>query len=213
MDNHLHAQSIQEVSMPRRQFYRTILQVTVLTEQPYQPQSLATVAEDIDTGDAPGKWALISQAPFTPQDAARELEQQGSDSEFFGLSPTGWDLANLCEGPATCAHCGHPIDPACAGHAAFCNTPVHDECLHDHVTECVSCQEQENAWDREHGRLPTWAACSECGGTVCRKHSPDAACGRVVHGHCRQSHASKCRECQSILVTAPPPSTWVEILV
>ena len=72
-----------------KKFYRTCVVVEVLSEYPYNPQTLKQVAYDIDEGDCSGVWSAVPNIEITPQEAAKNLLEQGSDPEFFGLDKDG----------------------------------------------------------------------------------------------------------------------------
>jgi hypothetical protein len=66
-----------------RKFYRTIIEVEVLSEDPYQPNSLEDVAYDIVYGDCSGAWRVVKQKELNEQDTVEALINQGSDPSFF----------------------------------------------------------------------------------------------------------------------------------
>lgn len=77
----------------KRRFYKTILQVEVLCEEsPYEWDSLASVAHDITNGGCSGRVKEISSQRLNGQQAAKALQDQGSDPEFFQLDKNGNDL-------------------------------------------------------------------------------------------------------------------------
>jgi len=63
--------------------HKTIIQVEILTDGEYTPETLAQIAQDMISGDASGNWGVTSQTPLKDTDAARELERQGSDPAFL----------------------------------------------------------------------------------------------------------------------------------
>ena len=75
----------------KRRFHRTLIQVEVLSEEPYNPESLAEVANDIVQGDCSGKWDVKLQTEVTGRTMAKLLQDQGSDPEFFMLTEDGED--------------------------------------------------------------------------------------------------------------------------
>ena len=77
--------------MTDRKFYKTVLQVEVLSEAPYQPESLAQVHHDITEGDCSGKWQVVRTKELNGQQAARALTGQASDPGFFSLTRAGED--------------------------------------------------------------------------------------------------------------------------
>lgn len=64
-------------------FYRTVIEVEVLTEGEYYPGSLEDVARDIVYGDASGDWSVKSSRRVSRKTMARLLEKQGSDPSFL----------------------------------------------------------------------------------------------------------------------------------
>lgn len=76
-----------------RTFYRTIVTVEVLSEEPLPPQiSLDDIAMEIDDGDWSGKVEFGPSEPIDGPTAARLLRAQGSDPEFFQLNEQGEDV-------------------------------------------------------------------------------------------------------------------------
>ncbi len=67
----------------KRKFYRTIIQVEVLSEDRFVWDSLSDVAEAIFDGDCSGNTTEISQEEVTPEAMAALLEAQGSDPQFL----------------------------------------------------------------------------------------------------------------------------------
>lgn len=62
--------------------YRTIIRVEVLSEGPYEVESLDSVAYDLDEGECVGDYTVTSKRlPASKVEAA--LEAVGSDSTFF----------------------------------------------------------------------------------------------------------------------------------
>lgn len=72
-----------------RKFYRTLIQVEVLTEDPYSPEDLSNVAEDITTGDASGTFRITKSEEVDGPTMAKLLIAQGSDPGFFSLTDDG----------------------------------------------------------------------------------------------------------------------------
>lgn len=75
-----------------RTFYRTLVLVEILSEEPYEPGSLAGVARDIVEGDCSGETHFCASQPISGAHAALLLLAQGSDPEFFKLDEQGNDL-------------------------------------------------------------------------------------------------------------------------
>lgn len=77
----------------QRTFYRTILQVEVLSETPYNETDLEQVAYDIRDGNQSGKVSILSaNEEMNGRTAAIMLKEQVSDPEFFQLDAHGNDL-------------------------------------------------------------------------------------------------------------------------
>lgn len=78
----------------KRKFYRTVIQVEILSETPY-PESadMHQVANDIMDGDCSGKaTTMIENQVVSSKRMAKLLKEQGSDPEFFQLDENGNDL-------------------------------------------------------------------------------------------------------------------------
>jgi hypothetical protein len=76
----------------KRKFYRTIIQVEVLSETPYNETDLEQVAYDINQGEQSGKVSIISSDEMDGKTAATKLKEQGSDPDFFMLDIHGNDI-------------------------------------------------------------------------------------------------------------------------
>jgi len=73
-----------------KKIYRTIIQVEILSEEPYEPNSLDQIQYDIDEGDCSGSInAKVSNEEVSGEDAVKLIESQGSDPEFFGMDSDG----------------------------------------------------------------------------------------------------------------------------
>jgi len=75
--------------MARRKFYRTIIQVEVLSEDPYEYEDLTGLAYDIENGPCSGKTSVKSSTILTGKQMAQALRKQGSDPEFLQLNDRG----------------------------------------------------------------------------------------------------------------------------
>jgi hypothetical protein len=70
-----------------------VIEVTVLSENPIPSGiDLATVAREIVEGDWSGAVYRKSQTVLGGRQMAKALENQGSDSTFFGLTQKGEDV-------------------------------------------------------------------------------------------------------------------------
>ena len=78
--------------MTNRKFHKTVLQVVVLSEEPYHPESLAQIHDDTINGDCSGRWKVVEAKELDGKQAARALKAQASDPGFFRLTDKGEDL-------------------------------------------------------------------------------------------------------------------------
>jgi len=62
---------------------RTIIRVEVLSQGPYEPETLGTVAHDIVDGDVSGDWEVVNQEILSKEDFETACRDQGSDPSFF----------------------------------------------------------------------------------------------------------------------------------
>lgn len=67
----------------RKKYYKTLIQVEVLSEGRLDPQSLEDVAYSIDKGDCVGTWSATSQKALSKKEVSKELIKMGSTPEFF----------------------------------------------------------------------------------------------------------------------------------
>ena len=70
-------------------FYRTVIQVEVLSRDPLPRCGLEHIAYLIDEGDCSGTVQTISEDEVDGLTMARLLHEQGSDPEFLGLTEDG----------------------------------------------------------------------------------------------------------------------------
>lgn len=81
--------------MSKRNFYKTVFQVEVLSEEPFNLNaSLDDIHYQIIEGNCSGKTTASSVTTLNGKQAAKELQKQGSDPEFFNLDTDGNDLDN-----------------------------------------------------------------------------------------------------------------------
>ena len=78
--------------MSKRKFYKTIIQVEVLSEEPLQPMSLGELSYETMEGDLSARMETKEEIPLTGLEAAKALQEQGSSPEFFQLTEEGEDL-------------------------------------------------------------------------------------------------------------------------
>lgn len=82
--------------MPRT-FHRTLIQIEVLSEEYYEPETLEQIASDIQEGDCSGQWNIKLRQELSGHRMALYLKRQGSDPEFFGLDEHGNDIEEVVE--------------------------------------------------------------------------------------------------------------------
>jgi len=86
-----------KTSAAARTFYRTLVQVEVLSEDPIPDDcTLKDLLEEIDIGDCSGRteW-LKSNEAVTGKRMAKLLQAQGSDPGFFRLTDKGADMDDV----------------------------------------------------------------------------------------------------------------------
>lgn len=66
-------------------FYRTVIQVEILSDGPYEFSSLEDTAQDVMNGDCSGKVEVISSEEVSKKEMAKLLEAQDSDPAFLGI--------------------------------------------------------------------------------------------------------------------------------
>ena len=74
-----------------RKFFRTVIEIEVLSEDPYAPEELSDVVHDITEGHCSGIWNVKSSETLDGPACAKALLAQASDPEFFQLTPEGAD--------------------------------------------------------------------------------------------------------------------------
>lgn len=67
--------------------YKTIFQITVLSDGPYDPDTLRAVQADIDDDAAVIQWDKLSEAIIEPADVKTELIDLGNNGTFFDNLP------------------------------------------------------------------------------------------------------------------------------
>jgi hypothetical protein len=82
------------MSISTRKFYRTVIQVEILSESPYDsPESLKQVDYDISEGHCSGDVTFVTLNEQVDGPAmAKLLLAQRSDPEFFSLTEDGEDI-------------------------------------------------------------------------------------------------------------------------
>lgn len=76
----------------QRKFYRSVIQIEILSETPFLWNSLEDVKISIERGECSGEIRqIIENQKINAQETAKLLIQQGSDPEFFCLTENGED--------------------------------------------------------------------------------------------------------------------------
>lgn len=78
--------------LSKRKFYRTVVQVEVLSEEPYDFEDLEQVRYDITEGHCSGQVTTLPTEEVDGPAMAKLLRGQGSDPEFFELDEQGNDV-------------------------------------------------------------------------------------------------------------------------
>ena len=81
----------------KRQFHKTVIKVTVLSEEPYDNTDVDQLVYDIRDGDCSGEVRIVSSKVLTGRQAARALQAQGSDPSFFRLTEDGEDNEDMAD--------------------------------------------------------------------------------------------------------------------
>jgi hypothetical protein len=80
------------MSNSKRKFYRTIIQIEVLSEEPYSSTDLEKVNDDITNGHQSGRVTIeLDSEVMDSKTCVKKLKEQGSDPEFFCLDAHGQD--------------------------------------------------------------------------------------------------------------------------
>jgi hypothetical protein len=64
-------------------FYATVITVEVISEEPYNPDTLADVHYDVTEGGCSGVWKITGRSTLTREQVKEALIAQGSDPEFL----------------------------------------------------------------------------------------------------------------------------------
>jgi hypothetical protein len=101
--------------MTKRKFYRTVIQIEILSEEPYECDALEDVTYDITEGHCSGELKdVVRNEEKTGKEMAALLVAQRSDPEFFQLTEDGEDLEED-EGCPNCDGVGRDSCPMCGG--------------------------------------------------------------------------------------------------
>ena len=75
--------------MSKKKFHRTVIQVVVLSEEPFNCESLEGINYAITDGDCVGTVETKSAKELTGRQMANALYAAGSEPGFFGLDDDG----------------------------------------------------------------------------------------------------------------------------
>lgn len=78
--------------MATRKFHRYLYELEVLSEEELPDMDLAELAYEITDGQCSGVWHETKHEVVDGPAMAGLLQEQGSDPEFFMLTPAGDDL-------------------------------------------------------------------------------------------------------------------------
>tara|TARA_Y100000310_G_C20357110_1_gene657194 strand:+ start:122 stop:373 length:252 start_codon:yes stop_codon:yes gene_type:complete len=74
----------------KRQFWKTILHIEILSEdEPYDFLNYEDLKYDVTDGHYSAVVKTLQEELLTPEEAAKALQKQGSDPEFFQLDEDG----------------------------------------------------------------------------------------------------------------------------
>ena len=77
--------------MAKKTIYKTVITVTVLSDEPYNFQSLGQDDSDITDGDSAGKVAQKYNS-MTGKKAVKEIQSVGSEPGFFQMDEDGNEI-------------------------------------------------------------------------------------------------------------------------
>ena len=81
----------------KRKFYKTTLQVEILSEELLKLDDLRVEIEEAMFGDNSMIWSVVSEETMTGSKIVEALYSQGSDPEFFMLDEDGNDTKDNYE--------------------------------------------------------------------------------------------------------------------
>lgn len=80
------------MSLSKRKFYRTIVQVEILSEEPYSSTDLEKIQDDITNGHQVGEVTVVTDSEIMDvKTCVERLYGVGSDPDFFCLDKHGHD--------------------------------------------------------------------------------------------------------------------------
>lgn len=75
----------------KRKFHKTVITLEVLSERPIGEMGIEDIAYEVTRGNFSGQWKPTETVELDGPQAAAELQAQGSDPDFFGLTANGED--------------------------------------------------------------------------------------------------------------------------
>lgn len=82
--------------MTSRTFFKTIIQVEVLSEEPLEWDGLLDVHQAITSGGCSGVVREVASVRLTGAEVAEALNEQGSEPAFFQLTEKGEEDDECC---------------------------------------------------------------------------------------------------------------------
>lgn len=80
------------IKLSKRKFYKTVITVEVLSDEPKDFEGLGEAAYAIDEGDCVGRVkTTVKNRRIGPETCVRLLRQYGSEEGFFQLTAKGED--------------------------------------------------------------------------------------------------------------------------
>lgn len=78
--------------MAKKSLIETVIEVRVLSEEPFDYNDLENVHHAITEGDCSGTYSTKSSKAISGKLAADKVKEQGSDPEFFNMDEEGNEL-------------------------------------------------------------------------------------------------------------------------
>lgn len=148
-----------------RKFYKTIVRIEVLSEDGEAAcdiSDLPALYDNITTGPWSGRILKPQVTELTGKQAARALQRQGSDPEFFHLDEAGNDLEEF-DDPSFCHVC--MCDADVVGRCRQCGTEFCATCGTLNPPICKNCKPDDSGGTYTVGFCPTHG-----------RHEPDGPC-------------------------------------
>ena len=135
-----------------RTFYRTTIELVLLSETPIDGYTLEQISHEIIYGSMSGEWNIVESEELDGVAMAKALESQGSSPEFFMLNSDGSQLyedgEEEEEEDGASDKCYYSDPKNCHGAIWTCQSCGEDFCdFHFHETEkglnveCVVCEQ------------------------------------------------------------------------